>query len=191
MSTQPTSFLSEEEYFVIDGTAERRSEYFNGEMFAMAGAEPPHVLIAVNISGELRQRLKGSTCRALASDQRVKTPTGLLTYPAVAIACGRGEFLYTTPKTLLNPTVIFEVLSPSTETYDRGGKARHYRSVPTLRDYLLVATDRVAVEHFSRQDEHHWTFVEYTDLTQEIALPSIGCTLPLSEIYYGYPFDLS
>lgn len=189
MSTQPKPYLTPEEYLALDRAAlEVRSEYHNGEIFAMTGATLAHSRIINNISGELRQRLKGSSCEAIGSELRLRTPTGLFTYPDVVVICGQPELLDNWKDTLLSPSILFEVLSPSTEAYNRGEKARHYRTLPSLREYLFVASERIHVEHFIRQDEHHWLLSEHSALTDTVRLDAARCELPLSEIYDNVSF---
>src|SRR5258708_15346603 len=132
--------LSEGEYLRLERLAETRSEYFDGEIFAMAGGTRAHSLIATNLLGELRDRLKARDCVAYNTDLRVKIEaTGLLTYPDVSIVCGEQRFLDEEQDTLVNPTVVVEVLSESTEGYDRGKKFEHYPQSPTCQEYLLVS----------------------------------------------------
>lgn len=149
----------------------------------MAGASPEQNLIAVNLSGEIRSQLKNRPCRVFASDMRVLiSRTGLYTYPDVLVVCGELLFQDDKRDTLLNPTMIVEVLSPSTESYDRGDKFAHYRRLPTLREYVLVAQDKARVERFTRQGDD-WLLTDLIDMNSTLRLASIGCELPLSEIY--------
>ena len=184
MSSQPNTYLSPEEYLEIERKAERKSEYHQGEMFAMAGASRRHGLIVFNVGGELRGQLKGRPCEAFSNDLRLRvSPTGLYTYPDVVVVCGEPQFADDQDDTLLNPTVIIEVLSKSTRDYDRGMKFEHYRTLPSLLEYLTIAQDKVHVEHWTRQQEHLGLLAEYNDLSQAIQLPAIGCALALSEVY--------
>lgn len=189
MSSQRATLLTPEEYLEIERRAERKSEYYKGEMFAMAGASPKHVLIVTNLVAELRQPLKNKPCLVYSVDLRLRvTATGLYTYPDVIVVCGAAEFADDQQDTLLNPTLVIEVLSESTQDYDRGRKFEHYRTVPSLVDYLTVAQDRPHVEHSYRQDSH-WTLVDYDGLTQSIHLASIDVVLPLAEVYDKVEFD--
>lgn len=155
MALQPKSFLTPEEYLVIERKAEYKSEYFNGEMFAMSGVSPSHVLIVSNIVAELRGQLKQKPCNVYSSDLRVRvSPTGLYTYPDVVVVCGQPQLADEQKDTLLNPTLIVEVLSDSTQDYDRGRKFEHYRSLSSFTEYLLIAQDRCHVEHFVRQADN-------------------------------------
>lgn len=184
MSTHPTPFLSPEEYLEIERAAERKSEYYKGEMFMMAGASPRHAWIVTNLVGELRQQLKGRPCRVSSNDLRLRvSATGLYTYPDVMVVCGEPRYAEDQKDTLLNPVVIIEVLSESTRDYDRGRKFQHYRTLPSLREYLTVAQDTPHVEHWTRQEENSGLLAEFGDLSQSIQLPSIECALSLAEIY--------
>src|SRR6266550_6315344 len=147
MSTQPKTFLSPQEYLEIERKAEHKSEYYAGEMFAMAGAGSSHNLIAVHAAALLDQQFRGRPCRVYNSDQRVRvTQTGLYTYPDVSAVCGEPRLEDNHLDTLLNPILIIEVLSPSTEAYDRGRKFEQYRTIPTLLQYVLIASDHVYVD---------------------------------------------
>jgi Uma2 family endonuclease len=183
MATEPKSSLTVEQYLTLERQSETRSEYLNGEVFAMTGASREHNLITGNVFGEIRAQLRGRSCEAYASDMRVAIPgTGLYTYPDVVVACGPPQFEDGELDTLLNPTLIVEVLSASTEDYDRGTKFAHYRTLASLAEYVLVAQDKVHVEHFVRQAEG-WLLTETDDLATTLDLPSIGCKLALADIY--------
>jgi Uma2 family endonuclease len=184
MATLPKSFLTPEEYLAIERKAEFKSEYYNGEMFAMAGASARHGWIVLNTAGELRQQLKGKPCRVSSSDLRIQvTATGLYTYPDVVVVCGEPQYAEGQNDTLLNPVLIVEVLSDSTRDYDLGRKFQHYRSLPSLAEYLIVEQTKPHVEHWVRQAENLGLLAEYSNLTDTIRLEAIACTLPLSEIY--------
>jgi Uma2 family endonuclease len=185
MSTQPKTFLSPEEYLELERRAERKSEYFQGEMFAMAGASRRHGLIVTNLVGELRQQLKQKACEVYASDLRLRvTPTCLYTYPDVMVVCGEAQFADDQKDTLIDPIVIIEVLSASTRDYDRGQKFQHYRTLSSLLEYLTVGQDAPHIEHWTRQPDGRWLLAEFDDPSQSIELISIGCVLPLAEIYH-------
>ncbi len=176
--------LTAQEYLERERAAEHRSEYWAGEMFAMAGASEAHNRIVTNVSGELRAQLKSRPCKTYSSDMRVKVEaTGLYTYPDVVVVCGVARFEDDYRDTLLSPTVIVEVLSPSTEAYDRGEKFAHYRRIPSLTDYLLAAQDKVRVEHFVRQPDGQWLLSEVSDLHGSLAIASVDCTLQIAEVY--------
>jgi Uma2 family endonuclease len=184
MASLPKPRFTPEQYLELERQADYKSEYYSGQIFAMAGASEEHNLINVNVSGELRQQLRGRPCRTYASDMRVRvSPTGLYTYPDVIAVCGERHFSDDHLDTLTNPTVIVEVLSPSTELYDRGEKFAHYRRLESLTDYILVAQDKYRVEHYARQTDQQWLLTVAEGLEGTIYLRSIDCTLTLSGIY--------
>lgn len=184
MSTQLKTRLTEDEYLAIEREADCKSEYYNGEMFAMAGASEQHNLIAMNIGSELHRQFKGRRCRVYASDMRVRVAaTGLNTYPDVVAVCGDPHFLDERHDTLLNPTVLIEILSLTTEAYDRGAKSWHYRQIVSLTEYLLIAQDRQHVEHYIRQADGQWLFSETVKAADVIHLASINCDLAVAEVY--------
>jgi len=184
MSSQSTTLLSPTEYLEQDRQAQHKSEYFQGQMFAMAGASPQHVLIVTNLVRELSQKLKGRPCRVYSSDLRLRVaPTGLYTYPDVMVVCGEAQFADDQKDTVMNPVLIIEVLSESTRDYDRGQKFQHYRTLPSLIEYLTVARDVPHIEHWIRQPENRWLLAEFSGLNQSLHLASIGCVLPSSEVY--------
>jgi Uma2 family endonuclease len=188
-SAQPVPRLSEAEYLRLERQAETKSEYFDGEMFAMAGGTRPHSLIATNLLRELSVRLKDTDCVVYNSDLRVKVEaTGLYTYPDVSVACGRQRFLDEQEDTLLDPMVVIEVLSDSTEGYDRGKKFEHYRQIPACREYLLVSQKEPRIEQFVRQPNGEWILKEAAGLEAEIKLPSLGIVLPLAEVFAKVQF---
>jgi Uma2 family endonuclease len=184
MASEPRQRLTVEEYLAFERQSETKHEYLDGEIFAMAGTTRLHNLVAGNVFGEIRNQLKGRPCEPYTDNMRVRTPSsGLFTYPDVVVACGEPRFEDSELDTVLNPTLIAEVLSPSTEAYDRGIKAERYRSIPSLSEYVLVAQDRVHVEHYVRQAGEKWLLEELSELEQTLELPSIGCRLPLGDIY--------
>jgi Uma2 family endonuclease len=184
MSTHPQKRFTPEEYLALERKTPLKSEYFNGEIFAMGGASPSHVLIVSNIVSDLSRQLKKRPCTVYASDLRVKVaPTGLYTYPDVVVVCGKALFDDDQKDTLLNPTLIVEVLSESTKDYDRGGKFEHYRAVESFKEYVLVAQDKHHVEHFVRQPDRRWLLSETNRIEDTLDLTSIGCRLALAEVY--------
>jgi len=186
MSGPARRWISPEEYLAIEEHAEYRSEYFNGEISAMAGSSPEHNLIAVNISRELADQLDDRPCRVYAIDLRVTvTETGLFTYPDIVVACGASEFDEQRPQSLLNPTLIVEVLSPSTEAYDRGAKFAHYRLIPSLQEYVLVSTTAQRIELFTRQpNSAEWLKSTCDSREGSLRLTSIGCSVHLEKAYH-------
>jgi Uma2 family endonuclease len=184
LSSQPKTQLTPKEYLAIERKAEYKSEYFNGEMFAMGGASERHVLIVTNVVAELRGQLRRRPCTVYSTDLRVRvSPTGLYTYPDVVVVCGQAQFADDQKDTLLNPTLIVEVLSESTKDYDRGEKFEHYRSLASLNEYVLIAQDKHHVEHFVRQSDNRWLLSETNRLEDTIHLSSIDCDLALAEVY--------
>ncbi len=184
MNPQLKSRLTPEDYLAIERGAEFKSEYFNGEIFAMAGASRAHNAIVLNIGSEIRQHLKHRPCKAYVNDLRVKvSPTGLYTYPDLVVVCGKEQFEDAHLDTLLNPTLIIEVLSDSTEAYDRGRKFEHYRHLDLLVEYVLIAQHRPHVESFRRQPDQHWLLTECNGLNGTLRLQSIDCDLALAEVY--------
>lgn len=170
-------------YLALERNADHRSEYVNGHIFAMAGAVRRHNQITFNIAVSLGTQLKGRKCIAYASDMRIKiSQTSLYTYPDIVATCHEPMFEDTELDTLINPSMIVEVLSDSTEAYDRGAKFAHYRRLPSLQEYLLIAQNHVSVEQFIRTDDR-WTLIESNNREFEIQLDSINCTLSLSDIY--------
>jgi Uma2 family endonuclease len=184
MSSQRTTLLTPEEYLEIERRAERKSEYFHGEMFAMAGASYAHVVIVGNLSHELKLRLKAGPCGVYSSDLRLRVaPNGLYTYPDVMVICGGPQFADDRKDTVVNPVLIVEVLSESTEAYDRGKKFEQYRALPSLREYLLVAQDAPRIEQYTRQPDDRWLLSETSGGDTSIQLASVDCVLPLAEVY--------
>ena len=172
-----------EEYLALERAAPHRSEYVNGQIYAMAGASRRHILIVGNIQAELRTLLRDRPCETYTTAMRVKvTATGVYTYPDVVVACGQPRFEDASIDTLLDPTLVVEVLSESTESYDRGEKFAHYRRLESLREYVLVAQDKARVEVFVRQGEH-WVLTEFSDPAGEVPLESIDCALRMQDIY--------
>ena len=190
MSQQIKSYVSPEEYLRLERQSEYKSEYVNGEIFAMTGASRKHNLVAGNIFGELRQQLKGRQCEAYVGDMRVKvTATGLYTYPDVVVVCGEPKFEDEYVDTLLNPTLLVEVLSQSTERYDRIAKSSYYRTLDSLAEHLLVAQDEVRLEQYVKQANGQWLLFECSSLDNVVELPSISCSLALRDVYDKVSLD--
>ncbi len=192
MAVQPQQqhYLSPEEYLLIERQAEYKSEYFNGEMFAMAGASRKHNLIVTNLVGELHQQLKQGNCNVYSNDMRVKVrSTGMYTYPDVVVGCGDEQFEDDELDTLLTPILIIEVLSKSTQGYDRVSKFAHYRRLDSLLEYMLVAQQECLIEHYVRQADSTWLLSEKRDTSGIIRLPSIACRLRVEDIYTNIEFE--
>lgn len=170
------------EYLALEAESPTRHEYLDGEIFAMAGGTPTHSELSVNVTTELHLAVRGRPCRVYNSDLRIRVlATGLGTYPDASVVCGPLEFDPTDKNTVVNPVVLVEVLSDSTEAYDRGEKFRHYRRIPTLRDYLLVSQHEALIEHHTPNDDGSWTMREVR--APEVVRLSIGCELSVAEIY--------
>ena len=189
MSTLPKPKLTPQDYLVRERKAAVKSEYYHGETFAMAGATREHNLIVGNVVRETGNALKARSCEVYPSDMRVKvSSTGLYTYPDATVVCGDPEFDDEQFDTLLNPTVLFEVLSDSTESYDRGAKFRQYREIESLKEYVIIAPDRAGVECYTRQADGRWLLQEYQALEQTATFESINVTIELTEIYRNVAF---
>lgn len=183
------SYLTAEEYLVLERQAETKSEYIDGEMVAMSGGTSEHSLVTANLTGELRQRLKQRPCRVYSGDLRVRIPeTGDYVYPDVTVVCGEPLFEDGRRDTLLNPILIVEVLSPSTELYDLGRKFDDYQTLESLKEYVLVSQDRPRVRHYLRQDGHVWLYTDVSGIDSSVSFPSVECQVPLAEIYYEVVF---
>jgi len=190
MSLQRQNRFTPEEYLVIDRHSEQKHEYFDGGIFAMTGASRRHNLISVNVASSINTQLADRECEVYASDMRVKvSPTGLYTYPDVVIVCETPQFEDKEIDTLLNPTVIIEVLSKTTEGYDRGDKFEHYRRVESLVEVVLIAQDKHHVEHYTRQISGQWLLSETNNLQDKLIITSINCELPLRDIYRKVSVD--
>ncbi|MFM2004537.1 MAG: hypothetical protein RLZZ09_192 [Pseudomonadota bacterium] len=191
MSAQPQSFLTAQDYLAWERQQETRHEYLDGHIFAMTGASRAHNLLCMNLAASLHQQLRGKPCEIYVNDMRVKvSETGMYTYPDLVAACGEPRFEDQSVDTLLNPVMIIEVLSDSTERYDRGAKFTHYRSLASLQEYLLVSQTECRVEHYVRQSGNHWLLTEYQEIHERIDLSSLGSHLTLAEVYERIlPFD--
>ena len=184
MSVQAKQLISVEEYLAMERESEEKHEYLDGEIYAMGGASVNHTLIVTNVVIDLGTQLRSRDCTVHSSDLRVKvSSTGLYTYPDVVVVCGEPQFDDQMKDTLTNPTLIVEVLSETTKSYDRGDKFAHYRSLPSFMEYVLIAQDTPHVEHFLRQPNKSWTLYEKDSIEDTIELASIGCTLSLADVY--------
>jgi len=189
MSTKQKTLINPEEYLALEREAESKSEYYAGEVFALAGASLRHNLIAGNVLAGLHFQLKGSDCQGHPSDLRVKVPQiPYYTYPDVSVVCGQPQLEDEHRDNLLNPILIVKILSRSTERHDRTSKFESYRRIETLRDYVLIAQDSYRVEHYRKQPDGSWIFSETTDANLNLKLPSIACELALSDIYARVDF---
>jgi Uma2 family endonuclease len=192
MSTAEKRRLTPAEYLALEVASEGRHEFFGGEMFAMSGGSYWHNLVKDNLAHALRNRLAGRGCTVLTSDQRVKVDaTGLYTYPDVVVFCGRPVFEDGVHYSATNPLVLAEVLSDSTEKYDRGVKFGHYRQLPSVEEYLVLAQDRISVERYRRQtagEPGSWLLTAVVDPAGMVEFESLGITVPVADIYAGVEF---
>jgi len=183
MALPAVTLVTPEQYLAKERQSETKHELVNGQVFSMAGASFAHVQLVSNLIRHLGNLLGNSSCRPLSSDLRVKVPeTTMYTYPDVTIVCGEPQFDDDLKDTLVNPLVIIEVLSPSTASYDRGGKFAHYRKIESLQAYILIDQDWVGVEHYARQ-EGQWGFTTREKLDEVLHIPALSVDLPLREIY--------
>ena len=190
MSAIPKTKLTVEDYLKFERKSEIKHEFFDGEIFAMSGAKRNHNKISTNLNGLVWQHLKGKNCENYSSDMRVFLPsTGLYTYPDLVIVCGEPQFQDDVFDTLLNPVLLIEVLSDSTESYDRGKKFQHYRSIETLQEYVLVSQTEARIEKYVRHGDGFWLLSEAVGLDSEIEFASIDCRVALSEVYDKINFD--
>ncbi len=188
MATQPSTFLTPEEYLKRERAATTRSEYYRGEMFAMAGASRAHNLIVTNLVGELSGYLRARDCELYSNDMRVLiSATGLYTYPDVVVVCGKPVLLDQHNDTLTNPLLIIEVLSESTKDYDRGGKFHQYMRIPSMQEYLTVSQTEILVDHAVRQADGGWLVREIGPDSGTVSLSSLSIQLELAEIYRKVP----
>ncbi|RJP73577.1 MAG: Uma2 family endonuclease [Ignavibacteriales bacterium] len=190
MQANKNKLLSVEEYLEIERTSEGRNEYRNGKTYALAGATFKHNLICGNILAKLHSKLKNSSCKALHTDMKVYIKDyNTFVYPDISVVCNKPLFLDKTTDTLLNPVVIFEVLSKSTESYDRGMKFSFYRKLQSLNEYILVAQDRISVVHYTKSENDEWKLKEYNSLKDKFRINSAECILKLADIYNNIEFD--
>jgi Uma2 family endonuclease len=190
MSAAPKQTWTVEDYLAFERASDRRHEYLNGELYLMAGAGANHNLIAVNVLASLHVQLRQRPRVIYPSDMRVKVSyTGLYTYPDVSVVCGAPQFEDDQHDTLLNPILIVEILSPSTESYDRGRKFQHYRTLASLQEYVLISQDVHRIERYVRQDNDQWLLSDVTQVDAALELSSISCTLSLADVYEKITFE--
>lgn len=191
MPTRQPYRFTVEEYLAFEHASEERHEYLDGVIYAMAGESPDHGRICMNLAATLVPKLRGSDCEGFSKDMKVHcgpyrahTREGLYAYPDLVVVCGALQFHDQAQGVLVNPTVIVEVLSPSTEAFDRGEKFRRYRAcLPTLTDYVLVAQDRPVIDHYHRTVTGRWEVETLEGLDTHLHLDSINCTVPLADVY--------
>jgi Uma2 family endonuclease len=185
MHAQPVSVYRFDDYLAVERElTDAKNEYVAGEVFAMSGGSYEHSLIAANLTRQLGNQLNGSPCTALTSDMRIRVEAAdACFYPDLSVLCGEPVFHDDRRDVLTNPVLIAEVLSSATESYDRGGKFAHYRRLPSLRHYLLIAQDRVAVDVFTRQPDDRWLLEAHAELDAEMGLERPACRLSVRDIY--------
>ena len=188
MASHSVTKLTEEQYLALDRAAEFKSEYFDGEMFAMSGASMRHARLQRNLTTQLSIALDASRCEPFGADLRVRVSSRMYTYPDISVVCGEPVLADDSQDALLNPAVIIEVLSPSTESYDRGLKLQAYRTIASLQDYILVNQNEIRIEQYTRQENNLWILRDYQSLDEELAISSLGVLLPLSRIYNRVEF---
>lgn len=179
-----------EEYLEMEHASEEKHEYYQGEIFAMAGAKVPHNRISTNCLIALGSRLRGKGCQPFGSDMRVYIEKNtLFTYPDISIACGELKFLNDDEYNLLNPTIIVEVLSRLTKNYDRGEKFKLYRDIATLREYILIDSEQLNVEAWRINSNGHWELEEYKTIQDTLSIPALDLQILLAEVYEGVEFQ--
>ncbi len=190
MATQPKHKYTLEEYLALERESETRYEFWNGEILAMSGGSYVHDQIISNVHTLFGVQLADRNCSVRTVNMQIKVPAAPpYRYADGSIVCGKAEIEeFNGSNVLLNPTVIWEVLSPSTAAYDRGDKFTYYKSIPSFREYLLIAQHRPHITHYIRENSGKWNYAEYNSLTDKIYLPSIDCTLTLSDVYKGVEF---
>ena len=188
-ATAPVRRLTEAEYLAFERKAEVKHEFFDGEVFAMAGASPSHSRIASDLLITLGNSLRGKPCQPYNSDLRIKVElTGLITYPDLSVICGSLEFAPGTEDTVVNPTALFEVLSDSTEAYDRGNKFLNYQHILLLREYLLVSQHKPRIEQFIRGERGQWIWRVAEGMESTLTMPSLETTLALADVFANVVF---
>lgn len=189
MEPAPKIKFTEAEYLEMERKAKFKSEFFAGEIFAMAGAGLRHNTIVGNTFGIVWTFLKGKPCRVFPSDLRVKVDkSGLYTYPDLSVVCGKPVLLDEKFDTLLNPSVLIEVLSKSTEDYDRGNKFSFYRQIESLQEYILISSESPKMEKFRKLETGNWLFSEFRE-KEVFSIESIGCVLDLGDVYSGVEWE--
>ena len=175
-----------EEYLAMEKESLEKHEFFRGEIFAMAGASARHNVIFSNLFGELAHQLKGKPCRPYGSDMRIHVAENtLFTYPDISIICGEIVTSKMDENSATKPLALIEILSPSTKNYDRGGKFKLYRDIPTLKEFIVIESELIGIEAFRVNNHGHWELEEYRSLDQILEVTSVAVKLALSEIYEG------
>lgn len=189
MQKPATKYYTREEYLALEEAAEYKSEYYRGEIFAMAGTSATHNRIVLNVASFLDRELPKKRCDVFASDVRLQVESrDLFTYPDIMIVCEKPQFYENRNDTVTNPVIIFEVLSEATKNYDRGEKFEFYRAIPTLKEYVLVDQHKIHVEHFLKVEPGKWILTEYDDILHELKLAAVDLIIPLQAIYNRVEF---
>jgi Uma2 family endonuclease len=183
-------YITPQVYLQHERKAAVKSEYINGQIYAMAGASRRHNCITFNVAGMIYAQLQGRPCEGFANDMRVKIAAeNVYTYPDIVVACGEAKYEDAELDTLLEPTLLIEVLSDSTEKYDRGKKSAFYQQIESLQEYVLISQDQARIECYTRAADHRWMLTPVTTLEDSISLESIGCVLPLAAVYARVQFE--
>lgn len=192
MASASANYISEKEYLVLDTDSDIRYEYADGEIFAMAGASRNHNLIALNTSTSLNVQLRDRPCEVYQSDMRVQTKeNSAYRYPDIVVVCAEPIFADTNPVSLINPTLIIEVLSDSTAEKDYEQKSREYRQMPSVQEYVLISQTTARIQRYLKQDDFNWLYTDLVGLNQQLHLQSIDCTLEFSEVFRRIDFEVS
>lgn len=189
MSTARSRKFTIDEYLSLEEKSDYKSQYYRGEIFAMPGSTKRHNVIVTNVIRILGNQLLNHPCRVYTGEMKVMVEaTGLVTYPDAIVACDEDRFYDDEERVLLNPTVLVEVLSPSTESYDRGEKTAHFRKITSLKEYVLIAQDHYEMLRFTRQPNGEWSLAEADDAGQSLRLDTIGCSLNVDDVYHKVMF---
>jgi len=190
MTTQTITYVTPDEYLAGERLSESRSEYLDGVVSPMTGASFKHIKVVANLTAELVTQLRGRPCAVLPSEMKVRLPDSRkFFYPDVTVVCGEPQFHDEREDIILNPLLVIEVLSKSTEAFDRGAKFQAYQTLDSLKEYLLVAQDKPIIEQYVRQSDGKWTYTAVAGLENSLTLPSVECTLNLSAVYDKVDFD--
>jgi len=190
MSAAPERVWTVDEYLAADRDSDLKHEYLNGYYYAMAGAKRSHNLVSMSTGHALYPHVRRHGCEIYPSDMRVKTPSGMYAYPDIVLVCGKPQIVVEKGNdTLLNPTIIVEVMSPTTERFDRTTKFREYRSLPSLQEYILIAQDKPLVERFVRQPDGNWVYYDAVGLDAAMDIAALDCIIALSEVYEQVTFE--
>lgn len=184
------NYISPEQYLEMERASETKHEYYKGEVFAMSGASLQHNFVSHNVFGSLIIFLKGKNCKPFGSDLRIYIPENTLyTYPDISIICGKPETADSFRDSIINPSVIIEILSKSTKDYDRGTKFTLYRGIKTLKEYILIDSTSISIEIFTRQNNNSWNLTEFKQLSDSFTITTINLTLHLKDVYEDVSFD--